>query len=57
MKRLIYFFLFSALLLGFSGCNTFKGAAGGFTEGLTEGFTKDWAEAKKIDDWLQKHAW
>ncbi len=49
MKRLIYFFLFSSLLLGFSGCNTLKGAA--------DGFTKDWAEAKKVDDWLQKHAW
>lgn len=46
--------LFLALSLIFfcsilAGCNTLKGAA--------NGFTKDWDEAKKIDDWLQKHAW
>jgi hypothetical protein len=49
MKQTLLFFLLGVLLVAFSGCNTIKGAA--------KGFTQDWDEAKKVDDWLQKHAW
>lgn len=49
MKHVILLFLLSVLLFTLSGCNTVKGAA--------DGFTKDWREAQKVDDWLQKHAW
>lgn len=49
MRYYILVFLLAVLAISFSGCNTLKGAA--------EGFGRDWQEAKKVDDWLQKNAW
>ncbi|MFC1658764.1 hypothetical protein ACFL1D_05210 [Candidatus Omnitrophota bacterium] len=37
------------LLFALSGCETLKGAA--------EGFSQDWQNAKKVDNWLQEHLW
>lgn len=53
MKQAIFFLILGFLLVSFSGCNTVKGAA----KGAADGFSQDWKEAKKIDDWLQKNAW
>lgn len=53
MKKVNLFLLLLAFLITVSGCNTIQGAA----KGAAAGLSKDWQGAKKIDDWLQKHAW
>lgn len=54
MKKLILSLaLISFCAIAFTGCNTIKGTA----KGAAEDFSKGWQAAKKIDDWLQKHAW
>ncbi len=49
MRKTILFLLSVVFLTLCAGCNTLKGAA--------DGFSKDWQEAKKVDDWLQRNAW
>jgi len=41
------------ILISLAGCETIKGAA----KGGAEGFTKDWQNAKNIDDWIRENLW